>query len=85
MIGMSAAGTNNEVKAMQAGMDGFLVKPFRLAELMSIITARTGGNSAASGANGHATGTATGHANGIASVVASAFASNAASSNASQQ
>ena len=46
VIGMSAAGTNNEEKAAQAGMDGFLVKPFRLAEMMRIIAG--GANSRAS-------------------------------------
>ena len=89
VIGMSAAGTNNEMKAKQAGMDGFLVKPFRLAELMSIITARahascndaTGGGVSGQGA-GTGTGTITGNGQGMASVIASAFASNAGSSNA---
>ena len=56
VIGMSAAGTNNEEKAAQAGMDGFLVKPFRLEELMGIVTARTNcngnGNTDSAGGDG---------------------------------
>ena len=62
MIGMSAAGTNNEDKAAQAGMDGFLVKPFRLEELMGIVTARANANGTTEGASGGAivSGAATG-------------------------
>jgi hypothetical protein len=53
VIGMSAAGSNNDDKAAQAGMDGFLVKPFRLDEMMGIITARTSGKSHIRGGSGN--------------------------------
>jgi CheY-like chemotaxis protein len=42
VIGMSAARSNNDGRVARAGMDGFLVKPFRLDEMMGIITARAG-------------------------------------------
>ena len=63
VIGMSAAGTNNEEKAAQAGMDGFLVKPFSLEELMGILTrtSRGGnGNTDSAGVAGFVSGAATG-------------------------
>ena len=41
IIGMSAAGSNNDEKAVKAGMDGFMIKPFRLDELMGLIAAKT--------------------------------------------
>ncbi len=62
VIGMSATGSNNDDKAAQAGMDGFLVKPFRLDEMMGIITARANANGAGGGiANGRRSGS--GHFN----------------------
>ena len=46
VVGMSAkGGSDMKEKAGEAGMDGFLLKPFRLNELMECITA--GGQAAA--------------------------------------
>jgi CheY-like chemotaxis protein len=41
VIGMSAAGSNNNDKAAQVGMDGFMDKPFRLDELMGLLTIKS--------------------------------------------
>ena len=41
IVGMSAAGSKNEEKALQVGMDGFLVKPFRLDELLGLLTVKS--------------------------------------------
>ncbi len=64
VIGMSAAGFNNDEKAAQVGMDGFLVKPFRLDEMMGIITARANANGAGAGiGNGNGRRSGSGHFN----------------------
>ena len=44
VVGMSAkGGSDMKDKAEKVGMDGFLLKPFRLNELMECITAGGGG------------------------------------------
>ena len=43
VLGMSAkGGSDMKDKAEEVGMDGFLLKPFRLNELIECITARSG-------------------------------------------